>query len=222
MTDPIHARPVEADPAHSTDDLFEIVVVCTGNQFRSPIVAGLIHSAVSHLPVRVTSLGTMRLPPVHALPEAVALGSELGVDLRSHRARSMRSVDLSTADLVVGFEFQHVAAAVVDAGARPGRTFTALELAHLLEGQRVPPGVDIVAHARRMVALADSRRIPTAGLAAAYQIHDPVAAGPASYRSVIERLGTVTAGLLDGLFGGPSLELVTRSERVPNASIGIS
>jgi hypothetical protein len=55
-----------------------------------------------------------------------------------------------------------------------------------------------------------------------YQIHDPVAAGPASYRSVIERLEAVTSGLLHGLFGGPSLELVTRSEPVPDASIGIS
>jgi protein-tyrosine-phosphatase len=213
MTDSNHAfRPVAGSAAHPLcgpaeatprppEDLFEIVVVCTGNQFRSPIVAGLIRSAASHLPVLVTSLGTMKLPPVHALPEAVALGAELGVDLSGHRARSMRNMDLSSADLVVGFEFQHVAAAVVDAGARAERTFTALELVHLLEGQRVPPGADIVSHARRMVALADARRIPAAAPTSAFQIHDPVEAGPAGHRAVVAQLEAASERLLEGLFG---------------------
>jgi protein-tyrosine phosphatase len=202
MTDSNHAfRPVAGSAARPPEDLFEIVVVCTGNQFRSPIVAGLIRSAASHLPVLVTSLGTMKLPPVHALPEAVALGAELGVDLSGHRARSMRNVDLSSADLVVGFEFQHVAASVVDAGARAERTFTALELVHLLEGQRVPPGADIVSHARRMVALADARRIPGAAPTSAFQIHDPVEAGPAGHRAVVAQLEAASERLLEGLFG---------------------
>jgi protein-tyrosine-phosphatase len=98
--------------------------------------------------VEVSSLGTLDLGPVAALPEAVTLAGELGLDLASHRARHLG--DLSDYDLVVGFERKHVMAAVVDAGAPIEKTFTLRELVGLLHDRTGPPRDRIAAaHASR-------------------------------------------------------------------------
>jgi protein-tyrosine-phosphatase len=100
------------------------------------------------LPVEVSSLGTLDLGPVPALPEAVALAGELGLDLTNHRARQLD--DLRDRDLVVGFERKHVMAAVVDAGAPVEKTFTLPELVALLKGRTGAPRDRIAAaHAAR-------------------------------------------------------------------------
>jgi protein-tyrosine-phosphatase len=100
------------------------------------------------LPVEVSSLGTLDLGPVPALPEAVTLAEELGLDLTGHRARQL--ADLRDRDLVVGFERKHVMAAVVDAGAAVEQTFTLPELVDLLHDRTGLPQERIAAaHASR-------------------------------------------------------------------------
>ena len=114
-------------------DPFDIVFICTGNRFRSVIGEGLMKRLTEGLPVQTTSAGTLDLGPVAALPEALELAPSLDLDLTEHRARCVRNVDLSEADLVLGFEYQHLAAAVTEGAARRERTFTVPELVLLLE-----------------------------------------------------------------------------------------
>ena len=111
---------------------FTIACVCTGNRFRSPLAAALLYSRLSGLPASVSSYGTADLPPGPAFPQAVRLATALGVDVSDHRSRALVGVDLSAADLVIGFELIHVATAVVDTGAARDRTFTLPELAGYL------------------------------------------------------------------------------------------
>ena len=40
---------------------FEVVFVCTGNRFRSPLAESLLRAATEGLPVRVRSLGMLRV-----------------------------------------------------------------------------------------------------------------------------------------------------------------
>ena len=118
------------------EDPFDVVFICTGNRFRSAIGEGLMRRLTEGLPVRTTSAGTLDLGPVGALPEALELGPSLDLDLNEHRARCVSNVDLSDADLVLGFEYHHLAAAVTEGGARRERAFTLPELVTLLEEGR--------------------------------------------------------------------------------------
>jgi protein-tyrosine phosphatase len=133
-------------------DRFELVFVCTANRFRSPIAAELAGRATEGLPVDVSSYGTLDREPAPVLPEAL----ELGYDLAEHRSRPVRGASLAGADLVLGFERIHVAAAVVDAGAARDRAFGLTELVALLEDS--PGRGDVVERARARVARAAERR----------------------------------------------------------------
>jgi len=185
----------------SSKGVFDVVVVCTGNQFRSPIVEGLMKASTSRLPLRVTSVGTKDLGAAPALPEAVDLASEFGVDLSEHRARSLNGINLSGADLVIGFEQAHVAAAVVEAGASYDRTFTILELISLLEDVRELAHEDPIERATAAVAAAHRRRPPDSSRVPRAQISDPIGLGSDVYRHTADRLQSLTRQLLSRLFG---------------------
>lgn len=181
-------------------DVFSVVFVCTGNRFRSPLAAAFFAAAVTNAPVEVGSLGTLELGDVEALPEAVELAHEHGVDLTEHRASGLRAIDLAAHDLVVGFERKHVAAAVVDARARPDRTFTLPELIGLLARAAPPAPGEPLARARAAVHLAhaarprDFRRAPVAELA------DPLGLGNAEQRAVARQVRELTGRLAAALF----------------------
>lgn len=117
----------------------QVAFVCTGNRFRSPLAAALLGQEADGLAVRIVSLGTLDLGSKPALPEAVALANELGLDLSGHASRNLASVDLEPFDLVLGFERKHVMASVVEAKARLERTFTLPELVGLLRRLPGPP-----------------------------------------------------------------------------------
>jgi protein-tyrosine phosphatase len=191
--------PEESSPEPAV--LFDVVVVCTGNQFRSPIVEGLLRSSAHRLPIRVSSVGTANLGPARALPQAIELASEFGVDLSAHRARALRNIDLSDADLVLGFEGSHVAEAVVEAKAAVARTFTLVELVELLPQIELPDEDNLVDRARQVVARAHAAR-PNSGMPAAdLQIRDPLGRSPRVYRETAARLRDLSRRLLEGLFG---------------------
>ncbi len=144
-------------------DHFEIVFVCSGNQARSPIAQGLLVRRLHTESVVVRSVGTLDVGPAPALPAAVQAAAGVGLDLTSHRARTMRTGELEGTDLVVGFEPGHVSAAVIDGWADRAKTFTLVELAMLLEGSRAefelgaPPTTVVQrAHASRTTGFLDA------------------------------------------------------------------
>ena len=147
------------------------------------------------LPVEVSSLGTLDLGPVPALPEAVTLAEELGLglDLTSHRARQLG--DLRDRDLVVGFERKHVMAAVVDAGAAVERTFTLPELVELLRGLSAPP-----ADARERIAAAHAARPPDFRNRPLAEIRDPLGLSAPEQRAVARTVEVQVSELATALF----------------------
>ena len=179
-------------------DPFDIVFICTGNRFRSVIGEGLMKRLTEGMPVRTTSAGTLDLGPVEALPEALELAPSLDLDLTEHRARCVRNVDLTDADLVLGFEYQHLAAAVTEGGARRERTFTVPELAMLLEeGGTTTDGGDPVAEARRAVQRADDAR-PGGHRP---EIPDPLGGSPEVFHGTALEVRALTERLAELLFG---------------------
>jgi low molecular weight protein-tyrosine phosphatase len=109
----------------------DVVFVCTGNQFRSPLAEAIFAREAEGLPVRVSSRGTAAMEGGAVFEEAAALGRRLRVDLSGHRSRRLGR--LAEADLVIGFERHHVVRAVIEAGAPRDRTFTLPQLVELLE-----------------------------------------------------------------------------------------
>jgi protein-tyrosine-phosphatase len=177
---------------------FDIVFICTGNRFRSAIAEGLMRRLTKGIAVQTTSAGTLDLGPVGALPEALELAPSLDLDLTEHRARCVGNVDLSEADLVLGFEYHHLAAAVTDGGARLERTFTVTELVTLLEEDGgAADGGDPVSSARRAVQRAHEAR--PGGRQP--ELADPVGGSTEVFHRTAVEVRALTERLAELLFG---------------------
>jgi protein-tyrosine-phosphatase len=151
--------------------------------------------------VAVASLGTLELGPVPALPEAVKIAEGYGLDLSGHRARNIAEIDLEAYDLVLGFEQMHVAAAVVDGGARLERTFTLPELLHLLEAIPEPPGqAEAMKRARARIQHAHAARPHDHRTKAVPEIADPIGKTLSAQRRTAEELRALVTDLLRRLF----------------------
>jgi protein-tyrosine-phosphatase len=181
---------------------FEIVVICSGNRFRSPLVAAYLREATKALPVRVESAGTLDLGTLPALAGAVSAASEHGLDLSDHSSRFVGRVSLAAADLVLGFERMHVTTAVVDGGAPRERVFTLPELVSLLEQDEPLEGADPIERARAAVAQAGRARGSQSGLRFP-EVADPIGTSPRAQRRTAEELIDLSGRLVAALFGLP-------------------
>jgi protein-tyrosine phosphatase len=180
----------------SSSGEFDVVVICSGNRFRSPIAEAVLGRAAEGLPVRVRSFGTLNLPPGQALPEALELAPGYGLDLVPHQSHPLAGEDLSDADLVIGFELTHVAMAVVGAKAKRERTFLIADLVAALKASRPPQENDFVERARHAVREADRARTADRP----QEIADPIG-GPASgYRRTADEVYLLATRVAERLF----------------------
>jgi len=211
--------PAQGRRAPMTDagEAFRIVVVCTGNRFRSPLVAALLREFAEDVPVEVCSTGTLDLGPAPALLEAVRAATMLDVDLSDHVAQPLTPEAVARADLVVGFEREHVAKCVVELGVPRERVFTLPELARLLA--RVPSAVgdDQVERARNMIAAAHEVRARDPWTTALAEIRDPLGLPRAAIAEIVEELRTATETVSEALFDGVSHRRENPAHRGGNA-----
>jgi low molecular weight protein-tyrosine phosphatase len=181
-------------------DVFDVVVICSGNRFRSPIAEGVLRDASKGLPVNVASAGTLDTRPGPAFPEAVEIGRSYGLDLEPHRSRRVSGLDLSGADLVLGFEQIHVATAVVDAAARREHSFVLTELVGYLSGLEPMEATNPIERARAAVEAANDERMRS-GAPPPDEIADPVGGSDALFRTTAERVRALTLEVASALFG---------------------
>ena len=182
----------------STTGTFHIVFMCTGNQARSVIAEHYTRKITAGLPVEVESCGTMDIPRAPALPEAIEVGRALGLDLEGHGSRCYTAIELSKMDLVIGFDQNHIATAVVEGGAAPDKTFKLLELARLVE--REPTSARALADAaretiRRAAALRSSE-IFTPG----EEVADPAGRDPRFFQQISRTIQTTCDVVFGRLF----------------------
>jgi len=86
-----------------------ILFVCTGNQCRSPMAEGLLKHLLGGGPaVTVSSCGTGGFIDLPATEEAVEVMKEAGVDISSHRSRSLTEELLKEASLVLVMSERHL------------------------------------------------------------------------------------------------------------------
>lgn len=182
-------------------DVLEIVFVCTGNRFRSPLAEALFRRAAGPLPIAVRSLGTLELGSLAPLDEALDEAGRLGLDLSGHRSRSLVGERLDGADLVLGFERMHVVTSVVDAEAPRDRTFTLPELVGLLDQTEPVAAHDAIERARRAIELAAAARPADPSLIGQPELPDPLGKPREVARETADRIQELTARLARALFG---------------------
>jgi protein-tyrosine-phosphatase len=116
-----------------------VLLVCTGNQCRSPMAAALLRAGLEerHTPLRVVSAGLVS-EGMPAPPEAQQAMRSLGLDLSRHRSRLVTPAMVAGADLVLGMTRQHVMDLAVMAPGHWDRCFTLVDALHRAEaaGQR--------------------------------------------------------------------------------------
>ena len=106
----------------SSDPVYRVLFVCTGNTCRSPMAAAVLRDELGPdaARVEVSSAGTAAWEGHPAAEFSVEVASREGVRLDTHRSRRVTPALLRAADLVLVMEPAH-ASAVQVLGADPAR-----------------------------------------------------------------------------------------------------
>ena len=179
---------------------FRAFFICTGNRCRSPFAARLFAHLTRDLPVDVGSAGTLDSNPYPAPPEIIGVARHQGLDLSEHKSQSLSIVDLRHADLVVGFELAHVAAAVVQVNAPAHKTFTLPELDRLLRQVGSLPEAPPVERARIAVARAHEHRTSATRFIVGEEIKDPFGGNKRGYEDMAAQITSMCEGIVAQLF----------------------
>jgi protein-tyrosine-phosphatase len=117
------ARLLSLGAMSSREPVLRVLVVCTGNTCRSPLVAAALLDQLGPDRVRVDvgSAGTAAWEGQPATANAVAVAAQEGIDLAGHRSRRATPELARGADLVLVMEREH-ARAMQALGADPRRT----------------------------------------------------------------------------------------------------
>lgn len=191
---------------------FRILVVCTGNICRSPLVETLWRTRLDPHYVQLASAGTRALV-AHPMPdEAQALAVQHGVpaDIAGeHRARQLTADMIAEADLVIALAREHRADVVRTLPVAARKTVTLREAARLVESLVDAPHLDVpqlralpVADAlRELVPLALAERGVAAPPAEPLDddVVDPYRQAPEVYARSGEQISDATTRILTAL-----------------------
>ncbi len=163
-----------------------ILVLCTGNVCRSPLAEELLRSALGDA-AEVTSRGTRAWPGQPFSPEMAALLLErTGIDARTPGAVRLTAADVRAADLVLGMERAHRAAAVRLHPAAVRRVFTLTEFARLVSETQPPSAGGGAEALAALVSRAHRGRRPVP--AEFDDIVDPIGQPQAVYEAVFDQI----------------------------------
>ena len=128
------------------------------------------------------------------------VGRDYGLDLSGHLSTPISRVDLSGADLVLGFERGHVESAMSDAGAPFTNSFTLPEMVRLLGQITVPAEMNPVLRGRAMVAEAYRLRGGRPRLFKWQEMKDPFGGSRREFDQMAATVASLCEMLVAGLF----------------------
>ncbi|MYV98698.1 low molecular weight phosphotyrosine protein phosphatase [Streptomyces sp. SID3343] len=171
-----------------------VLVVCSGNICRSPLVEAMLRHrlAGSPFPADVTSAGTIDWNAKPMADHSVQVLVEYGIDPGGHRSRKLTADLLRSADLVVGMSREHQWAVDTLAPEAMPYTFLLGELVRLgekfgprgaLSGDEWIAGVDATRPANRLARPGD-------------ELDDPMGEPIEAFRVMGGRAADLTARLV--------------------------
>lgn len=186
-----------------------ILVVCTGNICRSPLIERLLQRELDRRwgqgQITVSSAGTLGLDARPMDARAAAVLTALGGDPAGHRARRLEEPMVARADLVLAAAREHRAAVTVLHPKALRYSFTYIDFANLaahLPDDLLPQGNDAGEHLRQVVRLLAGRRgltLPVSGAQA--DIVDPYCRDDAVYAQMRQQVEAVTPAAVRVLTG---------------------
>jgi protein-tyrosine-phosphatase len=88
----------------------KIIVVCTGNSCRSVMAAGLLkHMLKDKGDYEIATAGTVAVKGMRAMPEAIEVMSEEGIDVSDHLSQHLSDQMIEGADLILVMQEGHKA-----------------------------------------------------------------------------------------------------------------
>lgn len=180
--------------------MFDVTFICTGNRCRSPFAEVALRRLGGSLPLRVTSCGTLDLAAEPSTFEMISAARVLGLDLDPHRSRHLADSDLQNADLILGFERDHLSAAV-DGGAPAAKVFFLKEIVRLLEAIPPSPEEDPERRARSRIERAAELRSRDRDERTGEGIPDPFGGSDRVYAETARLIEDLCRRLIAGLFG---------------------
>jgi len=180
---------------------FSILVVCTANICRSPLIEHLLRAELNAGPSEVAfdvrSAGILGLDGSGMDPHSAAELVRLGGDSAGFRARSFTAEIGSNADLILTAAVEHRAQVLQEFPRALRRTFTLLEFAHLVSEVSV---VREAGSPRELVRLAAAAR--GAASIDAYDIPDPFGSSTHIHRQTASIVHNAVVSVAVGLRGG--------------------
>lgn len=178
----------------------KLLTVCTYNQTRSVMMAGLlgVHCRELRLPARILSAGMRASGRASASDPAIRLLAGRGIDVSDHISKRVNEPHVRHADIVVCAQHDQV---VSIAGAHPGafrKTFTLPELVRL--GQQVGPRGSATLDdwlARIGEQRFDPMRYLELSPAAVGELADPTGMSPATWHLAFEEIDDLTRRLVE-------------------------
>lgn len=174
----------------------DVLLVCTGNQCRSPMAAALLVKRLDEMAasLRVHSAGF--LPGGVAPPAEVIEAMRAVADLTGHRSRRLHPEQVRSSQLTLGMTRQHLIDMAAMAPGDWGRCFTIVDLIRRADssgGRR--PEETVAAWAERL----GRGRHPSSliNLNLADDIPDPMGGSARAYRRTRDRLALLTRQLAD-------------------------
>jgi protein-tyrosine phosphatase len=170
---------------------FQVLTVCTGNLYRSPLAECLQRDRLSAAAgtIRVSSAGTEAVPGTPMAASAASLLAGRGGDPSRMVARRLTAALVEGSDLVLGAATEHREAVVRLSPVRTlSRAFSLREFARLVRAEDAAGVVDPAARFAALVKGAAGRR--GCGLAepADDDVADPLGAGPDELQACMARI----------------------------------
>lgn len=190
-------------PASAESAAPDVLVVCTANEARSPLFAGLLASvadgALGSGGLRIASAGTEAYLGRPAADGSIVAARARGSDLAGHTAQPLRSVALDTVGLLVVMERAHRRAVRRDAPDALPRTLLLRQLAPASErvrdaagaGSSGPIGSDRPARTVLDRLTPQLQAAAPRGRGRRLDVPDPIRAGQATYDTLADEFAAV-------------------------------
>lgn len=179
--------------------MLRVLVVCTANVCRSPLVETLLRSRTSGSPVMLDSAGTAATPGDPFDRRLDPFLDALDIPRPEHEARGIGDIRLERRDLVLTAERRHRREVVQRDPRLSKRTFTVIEFARLLDAVDVDTvlrGTHELGDRERLDVLlrrlGKARSATLAGSPADDDLADPHGRASTAYRTCVRRADEAT------------------------------